>query len=185
MKLAFHNPIVNGLCKYIATPASAPFRRTAAQLSATSYISTTRSLATKVPFSEFRFSRYNMETPPQENSSAFPRFTDKTSINTLLARNRAWAERQNTETPLLFPSLAHSQHPQILWIGCSDSRVPETTILDLLPGDLFVHRNIANVVSSADLSVLSVVQFAVEVLGVNHIIVCGNVLFIGIKTLII
>jgi carbonic anhydrase len=114
-----------------------------------------------------------MQTPPQDSVPQFPRFTEKTPINELLARNRAWADRQNTETPLLFPTLAHSQHPQILWIGCSDSRVPETTILDLLPGDLFVHRNIANIVSSGDLSVLSVVQFAVEVLGVNHIIVCG------------
>jgi len=116
-----------------------------------------------------------MQTPPQDSSSLpqFPRFTEKTPINELLARNRAWADRQSSETPVLFPTLARSQSPQILWIGCSDSRVPETTVLDLLPGDLFVHRNIANIVSSGDLSVLSVVQFAVEVLGVNHIIVCG------------
>jgi carbonic anhydrase len=116
-----------------------------------------------------------MQTPPQDSSNLpqFPRFTEKTPINELLARNRAWADRQSSETPVLFPTLARSQSPQILWIGCSDSRVPETTVLDLLPGDLFVHRNIANIVSSGDLSVLSVVQFAVEVLGVNHIIICG------------
>jgi hypothetical protein len=175
VKLAFHNRIIHTLGKHIATPASVPFGHTAVQLSAT------RGLATKIPFSEFQFLRHNMQTP-QENAAAFPRFTGKTPINALLARNRAWAERQNTETPLLFPSLAHSQHPQILWIGCSDSRVPETTILDLLPGDLFVHRNIANVVSSGDLSVLSVVQFAVEVLGVNHVIVCGSALFMRLRS---
>jgi hypothetical protein len=115
------------------------------------------------------------QTPPSEGEEPFPRYTAQTPITTLLDRNRTWAERQERENPLLFPSLANSQHPQILWIGCSDSRVPETTVLDLLPGDLFVHRNIANVVSAGDLSVLSVVQFAVEVLQVNHIIVCGTV----------
>lgn len=110
---------------------------------------------------------------PEEGRETFPRFSEKTPITVLLERNRAWADRQKRENPLLFPSLAHSQHPHILWIGCSDSRVPETTVLDLLPGDLFVHRNIGNVVSAGDMSVLSVVQFAVEVLGVNHIVVCG------------
>jgi carbonic anhydrase len=114
-------------------------------------------------------------TPPIESQQfqPFPRITPSTPVSALLDRNKAWAERQERENPLLFPTLAHSQHPQILWIGCSDSRVPETTVLDLLPGDIFVHRNIANVVSAGDLSVLSVVQFAVEVLGVNHIVVCG------------
>ena len=112
-------------------------------------------------------------TPPQEGHEPFPRFTAQTPISALLERNRAWADRQARDNPLLFPSLAHVQHPQVLWIGCSDSRVPETTVLDLLPGDLFVHRNIANVVSAGDMSVLSVVQFAVEVLGVKHIVVCG------------
>jgi Carbonic anhydrase len=117
-------------------------------------------------------------TPPQEGQEPFPRFTAQTPITTLLERNRAWADRQEHQNPLLFPTLAHSQHPHVLWIGCSDSRVPETTVLDLLPGDLFVHRNIANVVSGGDLSVLSVVQFAVEMLRVNHIVVCGVFCFI-------
>lgn len=112
-------------------------------------------------------------TPPQEGEESFPRITAQTPISDILARNRAWAESQGRENPVLFPSLAHGQHPPILWIGCSDSRVPETTILNLLPGDVFVHRNIANVVSEGDLSVLSVIQFAVEVLGVSHIVVCG------------
>lgn len=113
-------------------------------------------------------------TPPMDGLDPFPRYTAQTPVTALLDRNQAWAERQERENPMLFPTLANSQHPQILWIGCSDSRVPETTVLDLLPGDLFVHRNIANVVSAGDMSVLSVVQFAVEVLGVNHIIVCGH-----------
>ena len=112
-------------------------------------------------------------TPPQEGHEPFPRFTARSPITALLQRNRAWADRQERDNPLLFRSLAHGQQPHILWIGCSDSRVPETTVLDLLPGDLFVHRNIANVVSAGDMSVLSVVQFAVEVLVVNHIVVCG------------
>jgi hypothetical protein len=103
----------------------------------------------------------------------FRRFTAESPISSLLERNRAWAARQAEQEPQLFPSLAKAQSPQILWIGCSDSRVPETTVLDLLPGDIFVHRNIANVVSATDMSVLSVIQFAVEVLGVRHIIICG------------
>jgi carbonic anhydrase len=106
----------------------------------------------------------------------FRQFTAESPISALLERNRAWAARQAEQEPQLFPSIAKGQSPQILWIGCSDSRVPETTVLDLLPGDIFVHRNIANVVSAADMSVLSVVQFAVEVLGVKHIIVCGTAL---------
>jgi carbonic anhydrase len=110
---------------------------------------------------------------PQEGHEPFPRFTAQSPIADLLQRNRAWADRQERDNPALFRSLAHGQQPHILWIGCSDSRVPETTVLDLLPGDLFVHRNIANVVSAGDMSVLSVVQFAVEVLVVNHIVVCG------------
>lgn len=108
------------------------------------------------------------------SAEPFPRFPASAPITDLLERNRAWAERQKVENPTMFPSLEHSQHPHILWIGCSDSRVPETTVLDLLPGDVFVHRNIANVVSAGDLSVLSVIQFAVEVLGVSHIVVCGK-----------
>jgi hypothetical protein len=104
----------------------------------------------------------------------FRQFTAESPISTLLERNRAWAARQAEQEPQLFPSIAKGQSPQILWIGCSDSRVPETTVLDLLPGDIFVHRNIANVVSATDMSVLSVVQFAIEVLGVKHIIVCGK-----------
>ncbi|RPB19406.1 carbonic anhydrase [Terfezia boudieri ATCC MYA-4762] len=101
-------------------------------------------------------------------------FSESENIETLLARNRAWAQRLSTDRPGLFPALAESQHPQILWIGCSDSRVPETSLLDLLPGEVFVHRNIANVLPNGDLSSLSVIQYALEHLGVRHIIVCGH-----------
>jgi hypothetical protein len=105
----------------------------------------------------------------RSSSSRFP----QSSITDLLDRNAAWADRQQRDSPTLIPSLAHSQHPRVMWIGCSDSRIPETTVLDLLPGDLYVHRNLANIVSTDDMSLLADVQYAVEVLGVNHIIICG------------
>ncbi|HEX3526270.1 MAG TPA: carbonate dehydratase [Thermoanaerobaculia bacterium] len=92
----------------------------------------------------------------------------------LLANNRAWAARIAKEQPDLFARLAAQQAPQYLWIGCSDSRVPANQIVDLLPGELFVHRNVANLVVEGDLNCLSVLQFAVEVLHVRHVIVCGH-----------
>ncbi|KAK9484163.1 carbonic anhydrase [Lipomyces starkeyi] len=94
-------------------------------------------------------------------------------VGELLQRNSAWAERIGTANPDLFPRNANGQSPQILWIGCSDSRAGDGC-LDLLPGDVFVHRNIANLLPYNDLSSLSVVQFAVEVLKVKHIVVCGH-----------
>lgn len=97
-----------------------------------------------------------------------------TPVDDLLNRNRQWASRTAISNPALFPSLAAGQSPQILWLGCSDSRIPETTVLDLMPGEVFVHRNIANLLPATDLSSLSVLQYAVEVLQVPHIIVCGH-----------
>lgn len=92
----------------------------------------------------------------------------------LFDRNRAWAERIKQEQPDFFLRLANQQKPDYLWIGCSDSRVPASKITDLLPGEIFVHRNIANVVNPTDLNCLSVVQYAVDYLQVKHIIVCGH-----------
>jgi len=96
------------------------------------------------------------------------------SLVHLFDNNRAWAERIRKQDPDFFPKLARQQSPQYLWIGCADSRVPANEIVDLLPGELFVHRNIANLVVHTDLNCLSVIQFAVEMLKVKHIIVCGH-----------
>lgn len=92
----------------------------------------------------------------------------------LLEKNRAWAEGLKAENPEFFQTLAKQQSPAYLWIGCSDSRVPATQLVGLLPGELFVHRNVANVVVHTDFNCLSVMQFAVDVLKVRHIIVCGH-----------
>jgi carbonic anhydrase len=95
-------------------------------------------------------------------------------LERLFAQNRAWSERVRAESPDFFTELAHQQAPEYLWIGCSDSRVPANQIVGLLPGQVFVHRNVANVVAHSDLNCLSVIQFAVDVLKVRHIIVCGH-----------
>lgn len=95
-------------------------------------------------------------------------------LQTLLGRNRDWADEVTREDPTFFSELAKQQAPGYLWIGCSDSRVPANQILGLLPGEIFVHRNVANVVVHTDLNCLSVIQFAVDVLKVRHIIVCGH-----------
>src|ERR1043166_5887137 len=92
----------------------------------------------------------------------------------LFERNRAWAQRIREQDPEFFGNLARQQAPEYLWIGCSDSRVPANQIVGMLPGELFVHRNIANVVVHTDLNCLSVMQFAVDVLKVKHVIVCGH-----------
>ena len=95
-------------------------------------------------------------------------------IDHLLQRNQAWAERINAEDPGFFERLSAQQLPEYLWIGCSDSRVPANQVVDLAPGEVFVHRNIANVVVHTDLNCLSVIQFAVDVLKVKHVLVVGH-----------
>jgi len=92
----------------------------------------------------------------------------------LFDNNRRWAERIRRQDPAFFSKLSAQQSPTYLWIGCSDSRVPANEIVGLLPGELFVHRNIANLVVHTDLNCLSVMQFAVDILRVRHIIVCGH-----------
>ena len=92
----------------------------------------------------------------------------------LFARNQAWAAGRVGADPDFFSRLAHIQRPDLLWIGCSDSRVPANEIVGLAPGELFVHRNVANVVPVTDLNALAVIEYAVSSLGVRHIIVCGH-----------
>jgi carbonic anhydrase len=95
-------------------------------------------------------------------------------ITTLLENNRRWAAQRTREDPEFFERLSRQQSPKFLWIGCSDSRVPANQITGLAPGEVFVHRNVANVVHHGDLNCLSVLQFAIEVLHVEHIVVCGH-----------
>lgn len=92
----------------------------------------------------------------------------------LFPQNRAWSEGIRARRPDFFSTLAQQQSPEYLWIGCSDSRVPANEIVGLLPGELFVHRNVANLVIHTDLNCLSVLQYAVDVLQVKHVIVCGH-----------
>ncbi|TPH13882.1 carbonate dehydratase [Litorilituus lipolyticus] len=96
------------------------------------------------------------------------------TIKHLFKNNKEWAEKINQEDPNFFKSLSLQQAPEYLWIGCSDSRVPANELLGMQPGEVFVHRNIANQVIHTDLNCLSVIQYAVEVLKVKHIIVCGH-----------
>ncbi|OZJ03617.1 hypothetical protein BZG36_03716 [Bifiguratus adelaidae] len=95
-------------------------------------------------------------------------------MESILRNNREWAKSVKSRYPDFFEQIAKSQQPKILWIGCSDSRVPAEQITQLGPGELFVARNIANVVNNTDLSVLSVLQYAVEVLKVEHVVICGH-----------
>ena len=97
-----------------------------------------------------------------------------TSLQNLIDNNRAWAARMEQQRPGFFSQLAHQQTPKYLWIGCSDSRVPANEITGLDPGEVFVHRNVANVVVHSDLNALSVIQFAVDHLKVEHIMVVGH-----------
>ncbi len=96
------------------------------------------------------------------------------ALHQLFKQNKAWSENIRVQDPDFFKKLSHQQAPAYLWIGCSDSRVPANQIVGLLPGELFVHRNVANLVVHTDLNCLSAMQFAVDVLKVKHIIVCGH-----------
>jgi len=95
-------------------------------------------------------------------------------LQSLFERNKNWAQKMTDSDPEFFKNLHKQQTPKYLWIGCSDSRVSSSQIVDLLPGEIFTHRNIANVVVHTDLNCLSVIQYAVEVLNIKHIIVCGH-----------
>jgi len=96
------------------------------------------------------------------------------TLKKIFENNRAWAEEIRAREPDFFRALARQQSPEYLWIGCSDSRVPATQLAGLSPGEMFVHRNVANLVVHTDLNCLSVMQYAVDVLRVRHVIVCGH-----------
>jgi len=102
-------------------------------------------------------------------------------LDHLFANNRAWAGKIRAEDPGFFANLSRQQAPQYFWIGCSDSRVPANQITGLLPGEMFVHRNVANIVPPADLNSLSALQFAVDVLKVRHVVVCGHYGCAGVR----
>ncbi len=104
------------------------------------------------------------------------------ALQQLVANNREWAARMIATDSDFFTKLVSQQSPEFLWIGCSDSRVPANEIVGLQPGELFVHRNVANVVVHTDLNSLSVLQFAIDVLGIKHVIVCGHYSCSGVHT---
>jgi carbonic anhydrase len=105
-------------------------------------------------------------------------------IEVLFANNRKWALSMKKKEPHFFEKLSRLQKPQFLWIGCSDSRVPANEIIGLLPGELFVHRNVGNIVYSSDLNCLSVLQYAIQVLKIKNIIVCGHYNCGGIRAVV-
>ncbi|GHC26794.1 carbonate dehydratase [Aidingimonas halophila] len=108
----------------------------------------------------------------------------KEEMRRLLERNQQWAETVSKQDPDFFPRLAQQQNPEYLWIGCSDSRVPANQIIDLPPGEVFVHRNVANLLHHNDMNALSVVQFAVDVLKVKHIMIVGHYGCGGVRSVV-
>jgi carbonic anhydrase len=106
---------------------------------------------------------------------------EQSALTHLFAKNKHWASRISAADPEFFSKLTAQQAPEYLWIGCSDSRVPANEIVGLLPGELFVHRNVANLVIHTDMNCLSVLQFAVDILKVKHVIVCGHYGCGGVK----
>src|SRR4051812_6869135 len=102
-------------------------------------------------------------------------------LNSLLEANQLWAESIKESDPEFFEKLSEMQKPDYLWIGCSDSRISPSSSVGLLPGEMFVHRNVANLVIHTDMNCLSVMQFAVEALNVSHVIVCGHYGCGGVK----
>jgi len=102
-------------------------------------------------------------------------------IDTFLQNNKKWATKIKAEDPVFFEKMADTQSPELLWIGCSDSRVPAEIVVGAQPGEMFIHRNIANQVISTDFNCLSVIQYAVNVLQVKHIVVCGHYNCGGVK----
>ena len=102
-------------------------------------------------------------------------------LKNLFEKNKNWAAKVKEAKPDFFANLSRQQKPEYLWIGCSDSRVPANEIVDMMPGEIFVHRNIANLVINTDLNCLSVLQYAVEVLKIKHIIICGHYGCGGVK----
>jgi len=105
-------------------------------------------------------------------------------LKALFDKNKAWVEKRLEQDPNFYTDLAKVQEPQFLWIGCSDSRVPATEVVDLQPGELFVHRNLANLVVHSDFNCLSVLQYSVDILKVKDIIVCGHYGCGGVKAAI-
>jgi carbonic anhydrase len=112
--------------------------------------------------------------PVQKKAALMSSENRNASLEKLLANNKNWAKKMIDRDPEFFQKLVAQQSPEFLWIGCADSRVPANEIVGLLPGELFVHRNVANVIVHTDLNSLSVLQFAIDVLGIKHVIVCGH-----------
>ncbi|KAL2075823.1 hypothetical protein VTL71DRAFT_766 [Oculimacula yallundae] len=110
----------------------------------------------------------------QDETDEYLREVERNTFEYALKSNEAWANYKGHQNPAFFEKLATGQSPSILWLGCSDSRVPETTLLGLQPGDIFVHRNIANIVSPTDINSMAVIEYAVVHLKVKHIVICGH-----------